>query len=239
MIINKSTSFPHKIGLTILLVCVSTFAHSQVVISLLFGEKLNQPGLEFGLEGGFNWSQLDGFENERMLRSFNLGFYFDIRVQNSFSLYTGVLVKSSMGMDKLTEADINMLSTKLFENEGDYSQVLNYFLLPVLAKYKFKNYFYVEAGPQFGLLNDAYLEFNYNLNDTKARLQTKNRDMMNRIDAGVSGGLGYTFLKGAGVTLGIKYYYGFIDVVKNKPGSNNSSYFVKMNVPIGAAKKNG
>ena len=28
----------------------------QIPISLLFGEKLNSPGLEFGPEGGYNWS---------------------------------------------------------------------------------------------------------------------------------------------------------------------------------------
>ena len=40
-----------------------------------------------------------------------------------------------------------------------------------------------------------------------------------------------------GMTIGIKYYYGFTNVYKGVSGSNNSSLFLKVNVPIGANKK--
>ena len=39
------------------------------------------------------------------------------------------------------------------------------------------------------------------------------------------------------MTLGIKYYYGFTNVYKGVSGTNNSSLFLKFNIPIGAAKK--
>ena len=61
--------------------------------------------------------------------------------------------------------------------------------------------------------------------------------MVSRLDAGVTAGIGYQLLKGTGMTIGIKYYYGFVQVIKDKPGSNNSSIFLKMNIPIGAADK--
>jgi len=54
----------------------------QVLISLLFGDMLNSDGLEFGLEGGFNWSKVSGMETNSSLRTFNLGFYFDIRLKD-------------------------------------------------------------------------------------------------------------------------------------------------------------
>jgi len=59
------------------------------------------------------------------------------------------------------------------------------------------------------------------------------------LDAGMMVGFGYRLLKGTGMTLGLKYYYGFVDVYKDKAGSNNSSLFLKMNIPIGAGKENG
>ena len=34
-------------------------ANSQVLISLLFGDKLNSENIEFGLEGGFIFASLD------------------------------------------------------------------------------------------------------------------------------------------------------------------------------------
>ena len=213
--------------------------HSQVLISLLLGDKLNSDGIEFGLEGGFNLSKVSGLDTNKSLLAFNIGFYFDIRLKNQWYLNTGVLVKSNLGVDKLSTTDLNFLQTDVYEEEGDYSQVMNYFLVPALAKYKFKNHLYVEGGVQFGLMTDAWVEFNSDVEGKKARIREYNKDMINRFDVGIMAGLGYTLRKGTGMTLGLKYYYGFVDVYKEKAGSKNSSFFVKMNIPIGTGKENG
>lgn len=211
-------------------------AHSQVLISLIFGDKLNSEGLEFGLEGGFNWSNISGLENKRGLSSFNLGFYFDIRIKDPWYLYTGVLVKSRFGADKLSDNDLDFLEADIYQEEGDYSQVLNYFMVPALAKYKLKNHIYFEAGPQFSLMHKGWIEFRSDVEGKDARIREYNKDMINRLDVGATAGLGYRLLDGKGMTIGIKYYYGFIDVYKDKSGTKNNSLFVKMNIPIGAAK---
>ena len=125
--------------LIIVFLFVGISSQSQVLISLIMGDKLNSEGLEFGLEGGFNWSNISGLEANKSLSTFNLGYYFNIRLKNQWYLYTGVLVKSKLGVEKLSANDLNFLQTDVYEEEGDYSQVLNYFLVPALAKYKFKN----------------------------------------------------------------------------------------------------
>ncbi|MBC8489175.1 MAG: PorT family protein [Bacteroidetes bacterium] len=226
-----------KYLLIIAFLFVGISSQSQVLISLILGDKLNSEGLEFGLEGGFNWSNVSGLEAKKSLSTFNLGFYFDIRLKNQWYLYTGVLVKSKLGVDKLSANDLDFLQTDVYKEEGDYSQVMNYFLVPAMAKYKFKNNMYVEAGPQFGLMYKAWVEFNSDVDGKKIRIREDNEDMINRLDAGILAGLGYAFLKGTGITFGIKYYYGFVDVYKDKSGTNNSSFFLKMNIPIGAGKK--
>lgn len=213
-------------------------ASSQVLISLIFGDKLNSPGVEFGLEGGFNFSHLGGMESHNSLGSFNIGLYFDIKMKDQWFLYTGVLVKSKLGMDKLSEGDLDFLQVDLYPEAGDYSQVLNYFLVPALAKYKLKNHFYIEAGPQFGWMHKAWVEYNSDIDGKDARIRQYNKDMINWFDTGIVGGMGYQLLKGKGMTIGIKYYYGFIDVYKGKSGTKNNSLFLKANIPIGAAKKN-
>lgn len=212
-------------------------AHSQVLISLLFGDKLNSPGLEFGLEGGVNFSHIDGLESDNYLSTFNLGFYFDIRLNDPWYLYTGLLVKSQLGTDKLTETDLEFLKTEIYPEKGDYSQRLNYFIVPALMKYKLKNHIYFEAGPQFGLMHKAWVEYNSDVSGYDARIREYNKDMINRFDVGVTGGLGYQLMDGKGMTIGVKYYYGFVDVYKDKSGTNNNSIFIKANIPIGAAKK--
>jgi len=47
-------------------------AYSQILISLLFGDKLNSEKLEFGLDGGFNFSQMSNFESSKPLTTFNV-----------------------------------------------------------------------------------------------------------------------------------------------------------------------
>jgi hypothetical protein len=127
-------------------------AHSQVLISLLLGDKLNSDKIEFGLDGGLNWSQIGNLDSNSSYRTFNLGFYFDILVDEKWSFYTGVLVKSQLGADDLTQEDLAFLEITPQEEEGNYSQRLSYFLVPALMRYNFANRIYLEAGPQFGLM---------------------------------------------------------------------------------------
>ena len=232
-----------KYFLIIILLLAGVSAQSQILITLLLGDKLNSEGLEFGLEGGINWTNISSMETRNFARKWNLGFYFDFRLKNQWWLYTGVLVKSNMGVDKLTDNDLDFLQATIYKDpddqrlEGDYSQKMNYFLVPALIKYKFKNNMYVEAGPQFGLMYKSWVEFKSDIDGRDAVVKEYNKDMINKLDAGVMIGLGYTLFKGTGWTFGAKYYYGFVNVYKDRKGTKNSSIFLKINIPIGAGEK--
>ena len=218
-------------------------AQSQVLISIIFGDKLNSPNLEFGLEGGYNWSNVSGLQTGAPLSTFNLGFYFDFKIKNNFYIYTGVLVKSNLGVSNLTKDDLALLGTQLFldsnqnQIQGTYAQRMNYFLVPILAKYRWNNNIYVEAGVQAGLMYKSWIQFDANVEGIDAIVNDYNKDQINKIDVGALVGAGYKFKKGPGWSVGIKYYYGFIDVYKNISNTKNSAFFVKVNIPIGAAKK--
>jgi hypothetical protein len=73
-----------RILLLITLFCVSA-SYSQVLISMVFGDKLNSPFLEFGLEGGANLSTISNLKTTGSNIGFNLGFYFDIRIKKSLN----------------------------------------------------------------------------------------------------------------------------------------------------------
>lgn len=222
----------------LVIVLMGFTSHSQVLLSILFGDKLNSDGLEFGLEGGFNWSDISGLDADKRLSTFNLGFYFDFRLKNQWNIYTGVLVKAKLGDDKLSPADLEFLEIiPNAEENGNYSQVLNYFVVPALLKYNFKNRMYVEAGPQFGLMYKSWVEFESDLDAKSIKTKDYNKDKINRLDTGITFGTGYKLMPDTGMTIGIKYYYGFTNVYKGVSGSNNSSLFLKVNVPIGANKK--
>ena len=226
----------------IILLIAGAAAQSQVLISLLLGDKLNSPNLEFGLEGGLNWTKISGLETNNFARKFNLGFYFDIRMKNQWFFYTGVLVKSNFGVDKLTDNDLISLGATNYNNldtiplDGVYSQKINSFMVPALIKYKFKNNMYVELGPQFSLMYKSWVEFDSDIEGTDMIVKEYNKDIINKLDVGIMLGAGYTLFKGTGWTFGAKYYYGFVDVYKDIPDTKNSSFFLKMNIPIGAGE---
>lgn len=211
-------------------------AQSQVLLSLLFGDKLNSDGLEFGLEGGFNWSDISELEADKRLSSFNLGFYFDFRLKNQWNLYTGVLVKAKLGDDELTTNDLEFLELTPYSEEGTYTQKINYFIVPALIKYNFENRIYLEAGPQFGLMYNSWVEFNSENDDRTIEVEQFNKDKINRLDAGFTVGTGYKLIADNGMTIGVRYYYGLTNVYKGVSGTNNSSWFLKLNLPIGANK---
>lgn len=210
---------------------------SQILISLLLGDKLNTGDLEFGLEGGYNFAKVAGFESNSSLNNLNLGMYFDIKIKENWWLYTGVLVKSDLGANKLTNADLERLGITTYDEPGTYSQNLKYFIVPAFAKYKFKNRIYLEGGPQFGLVHTAYVEYNSDIGGRDARIREYNKSDINPIDVGAAVGTGYRLNdKISGMTIGVKYYYGFVNVYKGESGTNNSSLFLKVNIPIGAGK---
>jgi len=232
-----------KFILIISLFFISISSQSQILITLLLGDKLNSDGLEFGLVGGGNWSRISGFETKQHLSTFNLGFYFDIRIKNQWSVYTGVLVKSNLGTNKFTHNDLIKLDADIYQSldstelVGDYSQRMNYFLVPILLRYKFKNHIYIEGGTQLGLMYKSWIEFNADIEDRDGILKEYNREDLNKIEAGAMIGAGYQLLKGTGWTIGVKYYYGFVDVYKHISNTKNSSLFLELCIPIGAGEK--
>ena len=226
-----------KTFLLIVFLLISVSMQSQVLIALLLGNTLNTGKIEFGLDGGVSYSNLSGMDSNSYYRKWNLGFFFDIKMKNQWYLNTGVLVKSELGLDNLTESDLDFLGATIYDAKGDYSQSLSYFLVPALARYKFKNNMYAEIGPQFGLLYKAHIQYDSDIDGIEIKAKEENRDMMNRFDMGIAAGAGYRLLKGLGWTVGLRYYYGFLDVYKEKSGTRNNSLFLKVNVPIGASQE--
>ncbi len=225
-----------KLIIILLLTTTALSAKSQILISLLLGDKLNSPNMEFGMEGGLNLTNIHGFDNTSMLNNLNLGFYFDIRMQNNLFLYSGVQVKSSFGMRELSIKDLEFLDADIYEVEGTYNQKISAFMVPILANYKFKNHFYIEVGPQVGLIYNGWVEFTSEKNNKDWKIKDYNDNLLNWFNAGIAVGTGYKLLKGEGWTVGIRYYQGLTNVYKYRSGTIHNSLHFKVNIPIGMAK---
>ena len=227
-----------KLFLFILLISVSHIGQSQVLISLLLGDKLNTGKIEFGLDGGYNYSQMSGFESGKPLSTFNLGFYFDFLLKNQWYINTGVLVKSEVGLSNLSESDVFILDpTTVYSDSGVFEQKTAYFHVPVAIKYRFKNHFYIHAGPQFALRHKAFLVFEGEKNLKSIEVKIDNRDLFTRLEVAAIGGVGYKLKKGQGMNIGVKYFYGLTNIFRDDYfDSRNSSFYAYLGIPIGRGK---
>jgi len=221
-----------------LLFCMQS-VNSQVLISLMFGDKLNSPKIEFGLEGGANFSTISNLESAKNRTDFNLGFYFDFMLKNpAWAINTVVIVKSSLGANGLPVYSLNNVELDNAFEGGHVDRKINYFNVPIMLKYKFDNNIYVKAGTQLGLLSKANDEFKNDYDGNDLVYKNNIRDKIHVIDAGLAIGAGYRLMGGNGMNLGINYYYGLVPVMKGdaSPNQYHRSFYVTAGIPIGKGK---
>jgi hypothetical protein len=229
-----------KYTLGFLLLICSLTASSQVLISLIFGDALNSPNVEFGLDGGVNFSHIANLESGKYLPLFNLGFYFDIKLKGPLMLHTGVLVKSNQGARSLDPYLLNNPNLDTAFAGGYINRKVTYFHVPILLKYRFATYFHVEAGPMLALRTKGYDQFlNTVKDDDDLSYKLDIKDNYKRIDAGIMVGAGFKLSKQPKSSqTGIRYYYSFVDPLKDNTGKPQyfSSLYLYFSIPIGAHK---
>jgi hypothetical protein len=227
--------------LIFLLLLAKYNAQSQILISLLLGDKLNSDKLEFGIDGGLTVSNFSGNLNEKYLRTFNMGFYFDFRLGNpNLFLNTGLRVKSNTGESELPVYSLNHANLDSLFVGGSITRKIGYFYVPVLLKYKFKNNIYTEAGIQMGLKNGASDNFLQKIQDKDDLSFSNNiRKNLPLLDAGVTAGIGYRLMSGNGLNLGIRYYYGLVNLEKNSSQTayQNQVMYINVGIPVGKNPK--
>lgn len=222
----------------------------QVILSLLFGDKLNSGKLEFGLNGGFNLSNIRGIDEAHGKNNWMLGFYFDIHLKEETPWYigTGVYVKSNVGatnipLDYPGNRPINDTIFTVFDDfDGTVEKNFNTFYVPITLRYLSKIGIFVDAGVQMGLVfktNDIY---NVKVDGYELKYEAKENIYENGIyswfDAGLNGGIGYKFKKGLGIKIGVWYYYGLTNIYRSDIGLDayNQSLYVLATIPIGKGK---
>lgn len=214
-------------------------AQSQVLISLIFGDKLNSPFLEFGLDGGLNFSTISNMDTSGTEVGFNLGFYFDIRSKKNpaWMINTGVIVKSPMGAHGLPVYSLDDPNLDNTFAGGKVDREIRYFNVPILIKYQFKNNIYLKTGPQLGLLAKAFDKFYKEYDKDDVVYKNNIRDQIHVIDAGIALGAGYHMNVGNGLNITVQYYYGLVPVKKGDgPNQYNRSLYVTAGIPIGKGK---
>jgi len=213
--------------------------NAQVLITLLLGDALNTPKIEFGLEGGWSHSYINTIEGSDPINNFDLGFYFHFLVKNNSYLSTGVKVKSNVGATGMPVYSMGDAEFDSVYAGGTLTKKIPGFYVPILFHQRIKQKWYVEAGPQLGLLYKQLDIFEVEKlgGDLEFKLDVK--DQYKHIDAGLAAGLGYKFSKvQKSTSIGFNYYYGLVDVSLNPNYKiKNSAFYFFVKIPIGATPK--
>ena len=88
-----------KLLTLLILIAMTLPSQSQVLLALIFGDKLNSEKLSFGLDLGMNFTTLTNIDEAKFDHSFMLGLYFDIKLGDSqyWSVHPGVDIKNTYG----------------------------------------------------------------------------------------------------------------------------------------------
>jgi hypothetical protein len=212
-------------------------ARSQVLIAILFGDKLNKPNIEFGLNVGANITTLTNYPAAKYKSGLNVGLYFNFKLSDHFYLHPELLFLNQMGARGINNRD---LPGEQFQHETLETWVdSRYGTLIFLPRYKLTNQLFFEAGVHgsFLLSADDYFLIKPE-SDAELEFKKHARHKMNKLDAGFDLGMGYKFRQGEGVNLSLRYSYGFINTLKDSsfPPERNRGLHVHVGIPIGVGK---
>ena len=212
--------------------------NAQVLITILLGDALNTDKIEFGLIGGLNRSYINTISDANGLNNFDLGFYFHFLIKNSSYFSTGVLVKSNVGATGMPVYSLDDPDFDAVFEGGTLTKKIPVFYVPILFHQRFNNRWYIEAGPQLGLIHQCVDIFEVSKLDGDVKFTLSVKDQYKHIDAGLLGGVGYKFKKQVkSMAVGINYYYGLVDVSTNPDLKiKNSAIYFYMKIPIGVGK---
>ncbi|WP_312081910.1 porin family protein [Epilithonimonas hominis] len=151
----------------------------------------------FGVKGGANISTISqekGWGDKNSKVGFYAGAYMNAPVNALFSIQPE-LIYNNMGV-------------KYTNGNTSHTLNLNYLSMPIMFQFELIPKFYVEGGPQFGVLVGNKNKYQ---SDSKTIIE-KDKDAYNQLD--LSGGIGLGF-KFNNMAIGARYIIGFTDIKKN------------------------
>lgn len=224
----------------LMITCLATLAQSQVLIALLVGDKLNSDKFEMGINLAGNWQNLTGLEGTKSRFSLGFGIYGTLKLSEKLALQPELLFKDPRGAaDVPPDVFGNPDLDPLLENAA-VSAKLAYVSIPILLKYHLTPQLSLGFGPQIGILSSAkkvYVAEVYAEEDLVFKDNIKST--LNDLDFALAFNLEYKLMKKKGIHIGLRYYLGLTDIIKDNPGEpvKNSVIQINLGIPLGGKSK--
>jgi hypothetical protein len=196
-------------------------ASAQVVLGILFGEKLASENFNIGFEIGMNLSTVSDLSGAAVTRGTLLGLFGTWRFSEHYHLFTGLLPLSQKGAK---DADAIPLNDPVLDPSiagRTMERNLGYIDIPVLVQWAQHRDggFRIGAGPQIGILlsaNDRYSAITPQ--GTAVVIENDIEKSIERFDAGVAFDAEYR-ITGLGLAIGVRYYQGLTDLLRGDGSS--------------------
>lgn len=227
----------------LLAVCFAPAAQGQVLMALLFGDKLNSERLSFGLNLGMNSTILTNIDEAKFDHNFTLGLYFDIKLKKNpaWSIHPGVDIKNNFGARHIFPYEVGDPSLDTLLSQSLVTRKFNMIYTFATMRYTTRCGFGFEGGTQIGLLVKAFDHFERSKiagSNDKFTYSIKNPKKYQRIDVAFRGGVFYKIPKGRGVFINLNCQYGMIDMPKNNTGDPMRNLGIQwaVSIPVGVKK---
>lgn len=215
------------------------FVRAQVIIALLFGDKLNSDEVEFGLVISPTITNITKTESKAKTE-LNLGLYFNVKMNDNLYLHPEVTVKGSFGAKDLPVYPTGNDSLDNLFSTGTVQRNIRAICLPMLLRFRIYKPLFGQAGIQCDWLLNTKDVFKSEINGNDLRYTIKLEDEVPRFDIGLTAGLEFKLKKDKGMSLGLRYYYGGTDILDTPAGTQmNTAWVFNVHIPIGAGKSAG
>jgi hypothetical protein len=227
-----------KLFFLLLLAGTSKNINSQIIIAVLFGDKLNTGKLEFGLVLSPALANLSNSGGD-FRSALNLAMFFNIKPYNKFFIHAELTPKASFGAKNIDPYSLGSDSLNAFFNEGSVERIIKTMGVTVLGRYTISQKIFADAGIQTDLLYKPRDIFTTTFNNSELQYTQKLDERFTRLDLQLAGGLFYKFKPDRGsMGIGIRYVHGLTDIDKLMAGSQvNISWQANITIPIGAVPK--
>src|SRR5215470_16780274 len=155
-----------KLAGVIFMAGLCNVAGGQVIIALLFGEKLNTGKVEFGLVGGPTLTNISNIESDKRT-GFNLGLYFNIRPDKKFFLHVEGTAKGVFGAKGIIPYSTGNDTLDHLFGAGSVERKIKAFGLPIMGRYAVTPKFFIDAGIQTDMMLKSKDIFTTKVDDNK------------------------------------------------------------------------
>jgi len=226
-----------KLAGVILMAGLCNIAAGQVIIALLFGEKLNTGKVEFGLVGGPTLTNISNIEADKRT-GFNLGLYFNIRPDKKFFLHIEGMAKGVFGAKGIIPYSTGNDTLDHLFGAGSVERKIKAFGLPIMGRYAVTPKFFIDAGIQTDMMLKSKDIFTTKVDDNKLEYTRIISDQVPLLDFGLLAGVHYKFSKDRrSMGIGIRYFQGLTDILTPIPETQvNVAWQLVISIPVGTGK---